>query len=251
MFTRLIVFVSVVTILSLNAIAGAGDVVPALKKGDRIVFFGDSITAGAKEAHGFITLIKQSIDAAHKDFEIETIGAGVSGNMAPDLQARLDKDVLSKKPTIVFIYIGINDVWHWRKNKNGDMTGGTTKEAFESGLKDIIGKINGIGARVILCTPSVIGEKADGSNEYDKMLDEYCDISRKVASETKSGMGDLRKAFIDYLKVGNKDGKPWGVLTSDGVHLNSFGNKLVAEEMLKALGVKFTDMTAPVPGTKK
>lgn len=216
-----------------------GEVAPVpLKKGDRIVFFGDSITAGAVKPAGFITLIHHSIDAAHHDLGIETIGAGVSGNKVPNLMARLEKDVIAKKPTIVFIYIGINDVWHWKKNKEGVLAGGTTKEDFESGLKEIIGKINTAGARVILCTASVIGEKNDGSNERDAMLDEYCAISRKVAGETKSQLTDLRKAFLDHLRTNNPNNLPKGILTADSVHLNPEGNKLVAGEMCKALGIK-------------
>jgi lysophospholipase L1-like esterase len=153
--------------------------------------------------------------------------------------------VLSKKPTIVFIYIGINDVWHWKKNKEGVLSGGTTPEVFESGLKDIIAKINAVGARVILCTATVINEKSDGSNERDAMLDEYCAISRKVATETKSQMVDLRKAFIDHLKTANPDNLPKGILTGDGVHLNPAGNRLVATEMGKAIGLKIAE--APTP----
>jgi len=48
----------------------------------------------------------------HKELGVEVIGAGISGNKVPDLQRRLERDVLKKKPTVVFIYIGINDVWH-------------------------------------------------------------------------------------------------------------------------------------------
>jgi lysophospholipase L1-like esterase len=215
-----------------------------LKKNDRIVFLGDSITAAAVKPGGYITLINQAISTTHPDLGIETFGAGVSGNKVPNLQARLEKDVLSKKPTIVFIYIGINDVWHWKKNKEGVMAGGTTPEAFESGLKDIIAKIHAAGARVILCTATVIGEKNDGTNERDAMLEEYCAISRKVATDTKSQMVDLRKAFIDHLKANNPENVAKGILTGDSVHLNPAGNLLVASEMGKALGLK---IEAPAP----
>lgn len=215
-----------------------------LKQGDRIVFFGDSITAGGVRPGGYITLIQNSLAAEKPDLKIETIGAGVSGNKVPNLQARLDKAVIEKKPTIVFIYIGINDVWHWRKNKEGVLSGGTPKELFESGLKDIIAKINAAGARVILCTASVIGEKNDGSNPNDAMLEEYCAISRKVADETKSQMLDLRKAFMDHLKANNPDNLPKGILTGDGVHLNAAGNKFVAEQMCGALGIKLAEAPA-------
>jgi len=214
---------------------------PSLKKGDRIVFLGDSITAAGVGPDGYITLIKNVLDANAKDLGVETIGAGISGNKVPDLQRRLERDVLGKNPTIVFIYIGINDVWHWKKQANGSMTGGTPKDAYEAGLKDIIGKIKEAGARIILCTPSTIGEKADGSNERDPMLEEYAAISRSVAKDCGVELLDLRKAFIDYEKANNKGNQPKGILTSDSVHLNKQGNELVAEAMLKALGV------APAP----
>jgi lysophospholipase L1-like esterase len=116
--------------------------------------------------------------------------------------------------------------------------GGTTKEIFEAGLKDIISKVNDAGARVILCTPSVIGEKNDGSNERDAMLEEYSVVSRKVAADTGSQLVDLRKAFIDHLKANNPDNLPKGILTGDGVHLNPTGNAFVAAEMGKAIGVE-------------
>ena len=83
-----------------------------LNKGERIVFLGDSITqAGAGEG-GYVTLVKEALARQYPDLGIEVIGAGISGNRVPDLEARLDRDVIQKKPTLVVIYIGINDVWH-------------------------------------------------------------------------------------------------------------------------------------------
>ncbi len=237
---------AIATLAAFLASPTHAEVTPSpLKKGDRIVFLGDSITAAAVKPNGYISLINESIAASHPDLGIETFGAGISGNKVPNLQARLEKDVLSKKPTIVFIYIGINDVWHWKKNKEGVMAGGTTPELFESGLKDIIAKINAAGARAILCTATVIGEKHDGTNERDAMLEEYCAISRKVATDTKSQMVDLRKAFIDHLKANNPENLPKGILTGDSVHLNPAGNRLVAVEMGKALGLEIKAAAEP------
>jgi lysophospholipase L1-like esterase len=203
-----------------------------LKKGDKIVFLGDSITQGGGEANGYITLLKKTLDDKNKDLGIETINAGISGDKVPDLQRRVDKHVVAKKPNIVFIYIGINDVMHGRD----DPTKGTSADKFESGLREVIGKITDAGAKVILCTPSVIGEKKDSANKLDKQLDAYADISRKIAKELKLPLCDLRKSFVDYLKSNNPDNKASGILTSDSVHLNAAGNKLVAETMLKMLG---------------
>jgi len=221
---------SLAALVLLASVAGAEDPVP-LKKGDKIVFLGDSITAGGVGPKGYVTVIKKTLAEKKADLNVEIVGAGISGNKVPDLQKRLEKDVLAKKPTVVVIYIGINDVWHGEK----DPARGTPKDKFEAGLKDIIGKIQAAGARVVLCTPTVIGEKKPGTNNLDKLLDEYAEIGRGVAKETKAVPCDLRKAFQDHISKNNPDDKDKGILTSDRVHLNEAGNKLVAETILKAL----------------
>lgn len=202
-----------------------------LKKGDRIVFLGDSITEAGVSPKGYITLIEDALTKKHKDLKIEIIGAGISGNKVPDLQKRLETDVLMKKPTIVVIYIGINDVWHGED----DPAKGTPKDKYEEGLLEIVGKIKKAGARAVICTPTVIGEKKGGKNKLDSRLDEYAAISRKVAAKTKSQLCDLRKAFQDYLAKKNSDNKESEILTTDRVHLNDAGNKLVAETILSVI----------------
>ena len=221
-------FVLLALTLAFAPIAAA-DEAPPLKKGERIVFLGDSITQAGVDAKGYVTLIEKQLDKKHKDLGIEVIGAGISGNNVPDLQRRLDKDVLAKKPTLVVIYIGINDVWHGEN----DPARGTSKDKYEAGLKEIIGKIKRPGARVVLCTPTVIGEKK--MNQLDEKLDEYSGISRAVAKATGSQLCDLRTAFRDYLKQKNAADKDSGVLTSDRVHLNDAGNKLVADTILAVI----------------
>ena len=200
-----------------------------LRQGDRIIFLGDSITELGVKPNGYVSLIREELIARYPDLGIEVIGAGISGNKVADLQNRLVRDVLQKKPTGVVIYIGINDVWHWNlKNLKG-----TTTEQFESGLREIIARIQYSGSGVILCTPTVIGEKRDSSNAQDPMLKEYSQISRKIAKDLNVQLCDLQKSFQDYLAAHNAENKEKGILTTDGVHLNDEGNKLVAKELLK------------------
>jgi len=202
----------------------------ALRSSDRIIFFGDSITELGVKPGGYITLLRDTLQ--QKLPGIELTGAGISGNKVPDLQKRLDRDVISRRPTIVFIYIGINDVWHWvLKNLSG-----TTKEAYADGLRSIITTIQASGGRVILCTPTVIGEKQNGANPQDAMLDEYAGLSRRVAEETGAALCDLRTSFVEYLRHHNPADREKGILTYDGVHLSDEGNRLVARTMLTALG---------------
>ena len=93
----------------------------------------------------------------------------------------------------------------------------------------------GSRSRITLATPSTIGEKPDGSNPLDKMLEEYAAISRRVAADTGTPVCDLRKAFITYLKEHNPENKARGILTGDGVHLNPAGNRFVANEAARAI----------------
>jgi isoamyl acetate esterase len=204
------------------------------QKKKTVVFFGDSITQAAVISGGYIDVLEKELKKKGKSDQYNLVGAGISGNKVPDLQRRLEKDVLSKNPDQVFIYIGINDVWHYSHPCCKDKDGGTPKDKFEAGLTEVVNKIKASGAQVVICTPSVIGEKTDG-NEQDQMLDEYAAISRKVAKSTNSQLCDLRKAFQQELKNTNTQNKKEGVLTTDGVHLNEAGNKLVAQQMLKFL----------------
>lgn len=199
--------------------------VPTLKKGDKVVFLGDSITQGGNGPKGYVGLIREKF----KEAGVEVLNAGISGNKVPDLTRRLQKDVLDKKPTLVVIYIGINDVWHGEN----DPKRGTSKADFDTGLRAIIEKIGAAGGKVVLCTPTVIGEKAE--NKLDKQLDEYSDVSRKIAADLKLPLVDLRKAFLDHLKANNPENKEKGILTGDRVHLNDAGNKLVADTILKVI----------------
>ena len=203
-----------------------------LEQDARIVFLGDSITQSGARPGGYVTIVKEQIANHYPNQNIEVVGAGISGNKVPDLQARLQKDVLDLNPTCVVIYIGINDVWHSQNGK------GTPKDQYENGLNQIIDKIKSGGSKVILCTPSVIGEKVQGKNSLDKMLNEYATISRKVAKQKNVRILELRRKFQNYLRRVNPLDREKNVLTTDGVHLNAAGNDFVAQQMLRALGHK-------------
>ena len=226
-------------ILAMAAIVISGASASAqLKDGDTIVFLGDSITQQGAGPNGYVTLFREAIEKSRPDSGIKVIGAGVGGHKVPNLEARLDKDVLAHKPNVVVIYIGINDVWHSTSGQ------GTEIGLYESGLRSLVNRCTEAGARVILATPSVINEKHDGSNPLDKMLDEYSAVSRKVAMETGATLLDLRAAFVSNLKEYNTANEPTGILTGDGVHLNDAGNRFVAVRMLEAAGEAKTRIPA-------
>ncbi|HEY2720307.1 MAG TPA: GDSL-type esterase/lipase family protein, partial [Chitinophagaceae bacterium] len=166
----------------------------------------------------------------NKSGQFEFIGAGIGGNKVYDLYLRMDDDVLAKNPDIVVIYIGVNDVWH--KVSSGT---GTDADKFERFYDAIIKKLKEKNIRVILCTPAVIGEKTDFTNQQDGDLNRYADIIRHIAREYSLPLVDLRMKFLEYNKQHNPDNKEQGILTRDRVHLNAAGNQLVADEMWKII----------------
>lgn len=212
------------SILKLGVLASAVLFLIAMKpKPKRVVFFGDSITQAGVQGNGYINVLKKQLDST----KFELLGAGIGGNKVYDLYLRLEEDVLAKKPDLVFIYVGINDVWH----KLGARTG-TDYPKYIKFYQALINKIQASGSKLVLCTPSVIGEKKAGANELDAELDKYSEGIRELAAKNNIPLCDLRKAFAAYEEKNNPQDLEKDILTRDKVHLNDKGNQFVAEQML-------------------
>ncbi len=207
--------------------------------GDKILFLGDSITESADGANGYLARIRAAFQTAPHP-QVTIFNAGVAADMVTDVQQRLEKDVLANHPDVVFIQIGVNDAWRT------DWGGGLAPALYEAGLRDIISKLQQQGAVVVLATPTLNGELLNGGNKYDKSLDDYAAISRKVAGDLHAGICDLRTVFLEYLKGHNPDGKDSGILTTDGRHLSDAGNALLAQEAVKGLLATLTAEPLPV-----
>ena len=200
------------------------------QKRQRIIFFGDSITQAAVNPGGYIMRIDSMCAKEGLKENYEFIGAGIGGNKIYDLYLRMEEDVLAKNPDMVFIYVGVNDVWH--KSTSGT---GTDADKFEKFYAAVIKKLTEKNIKVVLCTPATIGEKTDFSNSQDGDLNEYSKIIRGLATKNNLPVVDLRKLFFTYNLTNNTENKTKGILTTDGVHLNAKGNQLVADEMWKLI----------------
>ena len=199
------------------------------EKKTKIIFFGDSITQMGVNKGGYIDRIKQEINKKNLQNKYELSGAGIGGNKVYDLYLRLEEDVLDKKPSVVVIWVGVNDVWHKTSGT------GTDEDKFEKFYIALVKKMQAKKIQVILTTPAAIGEKYDGTNPQDKDLDAYSNVIRKIATKFNCKLVDLRKAFMQFSLEHNPENKESGILTTDRVHLNDIGNQLVADEMWKVL----------------
>lgn len=216
-------FIVVASMLLTSPVLGQQDT-------SRVIFFGDSITEVGVKPGGYITRIRDELARKKLDRHFELIGSGISGNKIYDLYLRLEDDVLSKLPDVVVIYVGVNDIWH--KSLAGT---GTDADKFEKFYSAIIAKLQEQNVKLILCTPAVIGERTDNSNQHDGDLNLYSQIIRTLAARYQCSLCDLRKVFLDYNLEHNSANAASGVLTTDKVHLNDKGNQLVAEMLLPLL----------------
>jgi lysophospholipase L1-like esterase len=199
----------------------------------KILFFGDSITQAAVQKDGYISQLNNMLSKNGYEDKVDLIGKGIGGNKVYDLYLRMQNDVIAQKPDIVFIYIGVNDVWH--KQSFGT---GTDPDKFVIFYQAIIDSLQNKGIELVLCTPGVIGEKTDYSNALDGDLNEYTNLIKALAAKNGTSLCDLRGAMIAYNKIHNTKNQAKGILTSDSVHLNKIGNKLVAETFMKIIEKK-------------
>jgi hypothetical protein len=140
---------------------------------------------------------------------------------------------------------GVNDVWHGAK--------GVVLEDYKANITQIVDKTQAAGIKVMLLTATMIGEKADETN--NQKLEPYNDFLRKLAKDKKCLLGDLNADMHQELDEREKaGGKRGNLLTSDGVHMNPRGNMMMAAGVLKGFGLegaalaKAKDAWLDIPG---
>ena len=210
---------------------------------DKVAFLGDSITAqGWGNPAGYVKLIAAAFQA--NGLKITPLPAGIGGHKSNDMLARLERDVLSKKPQWMTLSCGVNDVWHGNKGVplNDAQAAAQTYEkrssiepdkgTYEKNITQIVEKAQGTGVQVVILTATVI--KEDLGNEENKKLAPYNDFLRKLAKEKHLPLADLNAMFQERIKAATQPGK--NVFTVDGVHMNTEGNKIMATGVLRAFG---------------
>lgn len=91
--------------LSLLAIVSLAQSLKQFKKGERVVFVGNSITDGG-HYHSYIWLYYMTHFPARR---IDVFNAGIGGDIAMQIHDRMETDVFSHKPTVITLTFGMND----------------------------------------------------------------------------------------------------------------------------------------------
>jgi lysophospholipase L1-like esterase len=109
-------------------------------------------------------------------------------------------------------------------------------KTFRENVDLIVKTLKDTGAQVTVVSLLLNGERFDGSNPSDDLMEEYCAVLRIIATKQKVQFLDLRNAVMGYMEEINCENLPQGVLTHDGSHFNLKGNTFVATMLLKSLG---------------
>jgi acyl-CoA thioesterase-1 len=200
-----------------------------LKPGQQIIAIGDSIT----EAGGYLKDVAGVLAESYPELKLPPIkNKGISGQKAEDLVKRFQKDVVDRKPAVVTISIGINDVWHRAETPHQPQV----LADYWVNVGKMVDMAQAAGIKVILLTPTVIGE--DPAESANKRLRIYIEAEKQVARERKCSLVDLHRLFMTAIARRPSDvadKAKW--LTGDGVHMSPLGDALMAIGMLRALGV--------------
>jgi lysophospholipase L1-like esterase len=218
----------------------------AVKSGEIIAFMGDSITEAGNKKGGYISLVMSALKS--QGLEVQHIPAGKSGHRSPDMLARLDADVISKRPQWITLSCGVNDVWHFKLILGNRTFKGVGIDDYKKNITAIIDQCLAANIKVMVLTSTMIGE--DASKPLNQMMIPYNDFLRQIAQEKKCLFADLNAAMQAQLKtIPDVPGKPktfgsyfyggevQNKLTSDGCHMNSAGNKMMARGILLAFGM--------------
>ncbi len=199
-----------------------------MKSGETVAFMGDSITdMGNWKPGGYLHLVADGLQ--REGIKINILPAGRGGNRSTQMLARVDADVIAKKPDWMFLSCGVNDVWH------GD--NGVKLPDYERSMRAIAEKVLAAKIKLIILSPTLIYEEPN--SQPNVRMEPYIAALKKIAADNNVLYVDLntrmRNEIATYPPAMRKLER--NVLTTDGVHMNATGNQMMAESILLALGV--------------
>jgi lysophospholipase L1-like esterase len=211
----------------------------ALKDGDRVLFYGDSIT----EQRLYTTYVEHYVLTRYPDRRITFITTGWGGDQVTRNEcapcngvgglARIRRDVIDHRPTVVTLLFGMNDGRYYDFDE-------PTLKTYVDGLTAIIREIKSkTQARIYVMTPTVYDGTRNTpwshTTRYNDVLDRYSEAAKQIAAREQLPVIDLHAVTVDALTKA-KAGDSSYTFLPDGVHPAEDGQLVMAAEILRAWG---------------
>ena len=206
----------------------------ALKDGDRVVFYGDSITEQLlyttfTETYAVTRFPQYDLTFTHSGWGGDRVTGGGGGS----IDRRLARDVVAYHPSVVTVMLGMNDASYQPFKQE-------IFDRYASGYKHIVEelKLDLPGVRLTLIKPSPFDDvtrepKFDGG--YNAVLLRYADFVGDLAKSEGTDLADLNGPVVEATKKAFETDKEAAVkLNPDRVHPGPGGQLVMAQALLKA-----------------
>ncbi|MEO6723197.1 MAG: SGNH/GDSL hydrolase family protein [Ferruginibacter sp.] len=229
----------VIVTLFISAISYAQKSPQPFKAGDKIVFVGNSIT----EAGFYEMYIWQYYMLHFPGRKITVYNGGIGGDVAGNILARLDEDILVKKPTVLVLTFGMNDSRYFEYFNTAEEK--VRKEAVATSYESYLGiekKLQAVpDMQKIIMTSSPYDETMTGpKNNFHgkyKTMQEIARFQREAAAKNKWAFVDLMEP-MDAIDVREQQKDTNFTMTGpDRIHPGSAGHFAMAWLFLKAQGL--------------
>ena len=205
-----------------------------LKAGDRVVFYGDSITDQRLYTTFTETYVVTRFPRLRLSFVHSGVGGDrVTGGWAGGIDLRLRRDVIAYKPTVMTIMLGMNDGSYQAWDEGIFKT-------YSAGYQHIIDTVKQAlpGIRITVIEPSPYDDVtrspkfADG---YNKVLIRYGQFVKELGDRQGLLVADLNAPVVAMLEKANTaDPDLAQKIVADRVHPGPGGHLIMAEALLKA-----------------
>lgn len=202
---------------------------------DRLVIYGDSITAGVS-IPAYPRYVETYVRTRFPDWKGEAWNLGVVGDTAGNMR-RYRAECLARKPTVITFNMGMNDVVHSNGRGFSRAVG-----RFLTNLTAIVTetRTNLPNARLILCSPEPYETRmVRGAAEKSVILRYASRRERDLARRLGVGFIDINGAYYRNYGISETFSIGMNLFTLDGVHYGPQGGHfLLAVAFLEGLGAE-------------
>ncbi len=203
----------------------------ALHDGDRVTFYGDSITNQREYTEDVEEYVLTRFPSWKVSFHNAGVGGDkVSGGGAGPIDLRLDRDVFAWHPNVVSIMLGMND-FYYRPDEPGIFS------TYTDGYRHLVDSLkkNDPGVRITLIEPSPYDDVTRSSSGNNAVLLKYSAFVAQLSQESGAQVADFNTPVTDVLKAINAASPALAPqVIPDRVHPEQGGHWVMAESLLKS-----------------